>query len=138
MKKQALTLVGVLGLLLAAGSVFAQSGEIRANVPFDFVVNHVTLPAGQYTVTTAGAGNMALMIRGFDKGVMLVNAIPAQKASASDRTKLVFRCYGDHCFLAQIWTEGSARGRILPKNGHESELALDSTSHDRVLFASLR
>jgi hypothetical protein len=138
MKKQALTLIGVLSLLLAAGSAFAQSVEVRANVPFDFVVNHTTLPAGRYAVTSVGAGNVALMIRGFDKGVMVSNAIPAEAASASHRGKLVFRCYGDRCYLAQIWTEGSDRGRMLPKSDLESEVALGSTPHDVVLFASVR
>jgi hypothetical protein len=138
MKKQALTLIGVLSLLLAAGAAFAQSVEVRANVPFDFVVNHTTLPAGQYSITTIDRGNMVLAIRGFKKGVMVLTAIPAEAASASDRGKLVFRCYGDRYFLAQIWTAGSERGRILPKSALESEVALDSTPHEVVLYASLR
>jgi hypothetical protein len=44
MKKQALTLIGVLSLVLAAGSAFAQSDEVRATVPFDFVAGQTAVP----------------------------------------------------------------------------------------------
>jgi hypothetical protein len=139
MKKQALTLVGVLSLVLAAGSAFAQSGEIRANVPFSFVVNHMELPAGQYSITTIGGGNEILVLRGLNnKTVQLVNANSAQANKPADRTKLVFRVYGDRYFLSQIWTAGNERGREMPKSSLESETAMDRASHDVVLFASAR
>jgi len=141
MKKQALTLVGVLSLVLAAGSAFAQSSqEIRANVPFNFVVNHVELPAGQYSITTIGGGNEILVLRGLNnKTVKIVNANAAQANKPADRTKLVFRVYGDRYFLSQIWTEGDERGRALPKSDLESETAKDMTTpHDMILFASVR
>src|SRR5215470_9111626 len=64
MKKQALTLVGVLSLVLAAGSAFAQSSEIRFSIPFNFIVNRTTLPAGDYAVKTMGVGAQVLVIRG--------------------------------------------------------------------------
>jgi hypothetical protein len=141
MKKQALTLVGVLSLVLAAGSAFAQSSnEIRANVPFNFVVNHIELPAGQYSITTMGGSNDVLVLRGLNnKTVKLVNAHAAQANQPADRTKLVFRVYGERYFLSQIWTQGDERGRAFPKSDLESETAKDmSTPHDVILFASVR
>jgi hypothetical protein len=138
MKKQLLILVSVLSLLLATGSAFAQSRSIKANVPFNFVINRTTMPAGAYTITSVGTGE-TLRVQGVDnKAIMLVNANYAQAGHASAKTKLVFRCYGDRYILSQIWTEGSDRGRQLPKAAAESELARDFTAHDVILVASLR
>jgi hypothetical protein len=139
MKKQGLTFVGVLSLLLVAGSALAQAGEVRASVPFNFIVNHTTLPAGDYAISSTAGSDQVLVIRGMNgKTVKLVNANRVESAQPASRTKLVFRCYGDRYFLAQIWTQGSHRGRQLPKTTLESEVALNATSHQVVLMASLR
>ena len=45
MKNQLFALIG-LGLLLATASAYAQTGVVKANVPFDFIVNQTELPAG--------------------------------------------------------------------------------------------
>jgi hypothetical protein len=139
MKKQALTLVGVLSLLLAAGSAFAQSGQVRANVPFDFVVNKVTLPAGAYSITTEGGGNEILVIRGLENhSVRLANANAVETLKAPTQSKLVFRRYGNRYFLSQVWSVNSDRGMEIPKSSLESEIALDSTAQKVILYASAR
>ena len=138
MKKQVLTLVSVLSLLLAAGSAFAQANQVKADVPFSFVVNHAVMPAGTYMISTVGLGG-TLAIRGLDnKAIQLVNANYEQANAPSTRTKLVFRCYGNRYFLSQIWTEGSDRGRQFSKTAAESEVAMDFSPHDVILAASLR
>ena len=48
MKKQLFALVG-LGLLLATASASAQIVRLKANIPFNFVLNKAELPAGEYT-----------------------------------------------------------------------------------------
>lgn len=137
MKKQVLTLVGVLSLLLVAGSAFAQSGQIRATIPFNFTVSHTTLPAGDYSVSTTGGTDSILVIQGANgQTVKLVGSNHLQAAKLSDRTKLVFRCYGDRYFLAQVWTRGSQMGRELPKSALESEVAMDTAARQVVLVAS--
>ena len=137
MKKQVLTLVGVLSLLLVAGSAFAQSGQIRANIPFNFTVNHTTLAAGTYSISTTGGTDSILLIQDANgKAVKLVGSNHLQASKLSDRTKLVFRCYGDRYFLAQIWTQGTRMGRELPKSALESEVAMDTTAREVVLVAS--
>jgi len=138
MKRQVLTIVSVLSLLLVAGSAFAQTHQINADVPFNFVVNRSVMPAGAYTISTVGLGG-TLVIRGTNnKAIKLVIASYAQSNAPSARTKLVFRCYGNRYFLSQIWTEGSERGRQLPKTAAESEVAMDFSPHDVILAASLR
>lgn len=138
MKKSALTLVGALSLLLVAGSAFAQSNEVRANVPFDFVISKTTMPAGQYQIIKVGtAGSDTIAVRGMSvKAVKMVSTNHDQAKQNSDSTKLVFHRYGNRYFLSQIWVEGSDRVRTLPKTDLESEIALDYTSQDVVLYAS--
>jgi hypothetical protein len=139
MKKQALALVGVLTLVLAAGSAFAQSEEVRANIPFAFVVNKATLPAGNYSIDRAGMTSDAIVIRCLDgKTSQLAGTMSRGASKISDRTKLVFHRYGDRYFLSQIWVEGNAHMRELAKGKLESEVALDLSSHDVVLYASTR
>jgi hypothetical protein len=137
MKKQVLTLVGVLSLLWVAGSAFAQSGQIRATIPFNFTVSHTTLPAGDYSVSTTGGTGSILVIQGaHGQAVKLVGSNRVQASKLSDRTKLVFRCYGDRYFLAQVWMRGSQMGRELLKSPLESEIAMDAAAHEAVLVAS--
>ncbi len=45
MKDQLFALIG-LGLLLATASAYAQTGVVKANVPFNFIVDKTELPAG--------------------------------------------------------------------------------------------
>jgi hypothetical protein len=138
MKKQVLTMVSVLSLLLVAASAFAQTTKVQADIPFNFVVNRAAMPAGAYTISTVGLGG-TLAIRGADnKVIQLVNANYAQSNKPSARTKLVFHCYGNRYFLSQIWTEGSDRGRQFSKTAAESEVAMDFSPHDVILVASLR
>ena len=58
MKKQLLALVG-LGLLLATVSASAQTVPLKANIPFNFIVNKAELPAGEYTLKSLGSSDTA-------------------------------------------------------------------------------
>ena len=139
MKKNALTLIGVLSLLLSAGAAWAQStGQtIRANIPFDFVVNRQTLPAGQYDITRYGSTGQALLIHGNQENILAL-ANGARSLKPASATKLVFKSYEGRYFLSQVWVEGSTAGRQLPKSAHEAEVAMDFSPKDVVVLASLR
>ncbi len=85
---------------LAAPALAAQSTLI-ANVPFAFVVNHATLPAGSYLVEEENPG--LLLIRG-DSGSAVVMAVP-NDWNATD-AKMVFQRYGDKYVLEQVYASG--------------------------------
>ena len=61
MKKNLIAVV-TLGLMLAAPAL-AQTASMKVNVPFDFIVNGKTLPAGEYQVDTlsTSASTIAIM-----------------------------------------------------------------------------
>jgi hypothetical protein len=139
MKKRDLTLVGVLSLLLAAGSAFAQAIYMKADVPFNFIVGKETLPAGQYTIESFGTvSGMTLLIRSEDnKPKALVNTNSAQAREAPQQSKLVFTRYGDRCFLSEIWVRDSELGHRLPKSAREAEVAMNGNPQQVVVLARL-
>ena len=142
MKKQALSLIGVLSLLLAAGSAMAQNGGLRADVPFNFTVSGTTMPAGTYTVSRIGRSIDTLVIRGGDsKAVKFVMPHRVESTKGADRTKLIFHCYSgrDQCFLYQLWIGGAHAGQELPKSSLEKEVAAARLrSEDVPVIASSR
>jgi len=138
MKKQILSLVGVLSLMLVAGSALAQN-EIRADVPFNFNVNRTTMPAGEYSITTVSGGSTLLIQSKDRQTVKLVIPNRAETSAPPKSTKLVFHCYGkDQCFLYQIWVQGVNRGRELPKSSLENEIEARLRSRDVPVIASAR
>jgi hypothetical protein len=140
MKKQVITLVGVLSLLLVAGSAFAQTVHVRGKIPFDFIVSKATLPAGEYDVSSLNDGaNKMLALRGPDNhSNAIVGANSVESLKGSDKTKLVFDRVGDRYFLREIWMEGARIGRQFPKSKFESELAMNFTPDQVVILAELK
>jgi hypothetical protein len=138
MKKQALTFVGVLSLLLVAGSAFAQQ-KVQSNVPFSFTINKTVLPAGAYTISPIGNGSF-LALKGDDNQTFnMMGAHAVQSLNPADRTKLVFHCYGrDHCFLYEVWVQGETRGRQLPSSAVEKELSARLRSEKVAIVATAR
>lgn len=138
MKRQVLTLVSALGLLLMAGSAYAQTVNLRANVPFNFIVRNATLPAGTYTISSISS---ALSIRSEPElqavAMVLANGVESLKSPA--QSKLVFHRVGNQYFLAQIWTAGSSSGREIPMSRREAELVAKNYSvTEETVLAQLR
>ena len=140
MKRQMLTLVGVLGMLLAAGSASAQTIKVKADVPFNFIINKATLPAGEYTLMSVGTESArALSIRSADKqNQALVLANHVDSRTPCKTSKLIFNRYGDRYFLSQVWVAGNDSGRQLPRSPRETEVAMDYTPQQVIVLADLR
>ena len=143
MKRQALSLISLLSLLLVAGSAIAQTIHVRANIPFNFAVGSKTFPAGTYdvgTISTADTKMLQLQARDGNSS-MIVAGNAAETLKPADKTKLVFNQYGDRYFLSQIWVVGETRGHQLSKTSREkevaTELAKDLTQHRVEVVASL-
>jgi hypothetical protein len=138
MKNQLFALIG-LGLLLATASAYAQTGVIKANVPFNFIVDKTDVPAGQYMIQSVGTTGTAVAIESSDRSVVkLVLPNACESSQTQEKSKLVFHRYGDQYFLAQIWREGDNRGSELPKSQRENEVAMDYPSQNVVVVATLR
>lgn len=138
MKKQLLSFVA-LGLLFVTASASAQTVKIKADIPFDFVVNQQLLPKGEYTVESFGTPSSGtLVLRSADhtaKSMLIGHACetPIPPANA----KLVFHHYGEQYFLAQVWSVGDTSGRELAKGRREAQMAKAATE-ENVSIAALQ
>ena len=137
MKKR--TLLFGIGLLLMSALAYAQTGTMKANIPFSFIVGKTTLPAGEYSVQGLGISGNVISIRKLDNTAnSLTISIRCESRKTPEQSKLVFHRYGDRYFLTQIWTAGSHSGHQFPKSPREAEMALDYQAQDVVLVASRR
>jgi hypothetical protein len=138
LRNQMFALIG-LGLLLATASAYAQTGVVKAMVPFNFIVNRTELPAGEYKVLPVGITASAMAIQSPDaKIITAFLPVSCQSPDAQKVTKLVFHRYGAQYFLAQIWKKGNDRGQELPASGLESEVARKQPAQNVVVVATLR
>jgi hypothetical protein len=124
MKRQVISFVSLLSLLLVAGSAIAQTVHVRADIPFNFAVGSKTYSAGTYSIGTVGdRDNQVLLLQSGDGTSMMVISNAAERTTPADKTKLVFSRYGNQYFLSQVWLNGAIRGHQLPKSNREKEVA---------------
>jgi hypothetical protein len=126
-----------LTVLLLATAAQAQTTNVKASIPFDFVVGNHAYSAGEYTVKSLSQGSAAIRIDNADeseKGITLSNA--CGKGQPADGTTLVFQRLGDNYFLYQVWTEGSSLGREFPMSKAEVQLAKNNSKPDLVIVAA--
>ena len=123
--------------LLLATTAHAQQTNVKASIPFDFVVANQAYPAGEYTVKSLSENGIAIRIdntQESDKGVALSSA--CHRLQLFDGTKLVFQRLGDNYFLYQVWTEGSASGREFPMSKAQVQVARNYQKPELLIVAA--
>jgi hypothetical protein len=114
MMKRILALTALcLPVILAAPPSHAQSGgTLVAKIPFEFIVGNTRLPAGDYIIDNYYAWGRPLRIQSTDgrAGAFGTLTSPLRTNARLEKSKLVFRQYGDHYFLAEVWAAGSDEG----------------------------
>lgn len=112
--------VGALGILVTA-QASAQSPVGRARIPFEFTASDKTLPAGVYDVERVGAHREVLLLRGGREGVAFMGS--SRASSSAEKSRLVFRRYGDAYFLHEVWLGGGRGiGYTVPESKAERAL----------------
>lgn len=116
-----MTVVGLAGLLNAQ-----RSTTVKAQVPFAFVTNGKTMPAGECAIAVLVNGRTLLSI---NSGKQHAYAFPIadQSPNAPKKTVIVFHQYGDRYFLTGIQRE-RGMGYQLPASKLERELQARSAS----------
>jgi len=110
--------------LLSVTSAYAQTGSIRAQVPFPFFAAGKVLPAGQYQLDVAPAFNRILLRLTDGSAGLYLPPHPAQRTEAAAQPgMLVFHKYGNHYFLWRVWSPGHSQGYELPASKAEREMA---------------
>ena len=116
-----------MAVVLAAVSVpvFAQSGQLRADIPFPFQTGEKVLPAGTYYVDISMAHNR-IVVRQTDGTHVVCLSTGSRVDAAGPGTALVFQRYGNSYFLRQVDT--GTTGFQIPKSKTEREMASTVTS----------
>lgn len=122
----------VVALVVVTFNVQAQSAnEMKADIPFSFIIGNQTLPAGGYTVSyvNQNSGKSALLFRSMDgKTSRIVNMTTAQASGTEMKASLVFNQYGDQYFLSEVWTGTDQYGLSLPKSRTERQMKSNELS----------
>ena len=138
MKKTLMLFAAALTLFMTTAAS-AQTIHMKADIPFNFIINGSTLPAGEYSVTSADVGGQVLLISDLSSHRNnLIVANSCRSAKAATKTKLVFHRYGDRYFLNQIWVAGDDAGHEIPTSRREKEVARDFSMQEVVLVAAQR
>jgi len=125
-----LVLVVVLALATAVVSANAQSSNrLVADIPFEFSVGYMAIPAGEYSVKPVTAAGNALMIQSAD-GTLNAVRLSDETAQTKDKphARLVFHRYGQRYFLAEVWNGTDATGRQLLQSQEERAIERELAS----------
>ncbi len=121
--KQLQFAVGLLATV-ASCSLYAQTMNARANIPFEFRVGEKLMPAGEYLIQHANSW-LALQENGGHHASVVTLTYAAQLPADQqpEKSVLQFNRYGDAYFLGKLSIPGSDQGRAVPKTPREKELA---------------
>lgn len=121
MKKQILYLVTLTALLITplAFAGVAATVDLKANIPFDFVVGNKSMPAGEYKIRKSSTPGLVQLSNFEDKASAMVITLVVRNLKASKGSRLEFRRYGNQYFLRNIWTEGLQVSHEIPMSRTE-------------------
>ncbi len=91
--------------LTALANAQMSTTTLKAQVPFAFLVNGQTMPAGECVIQVVGTGGTLLAIRS-GKHHAFAYPIADESSNGSKKTALVFHRYGDRYFLSGVKREG--------------------------------
>ena len=130
MKRSHLMIAVAFAISILMASAVAQTGAIKANIPFDFIVARQTFPAGEYKVSVQGTMLQLTRLNGTDSGYVKYN-LSAHDKDMSPR--LIFHRYGNRNFFAQAWITGA--GHELIASPREIEYARTDKQEQVVVLA---
>lgn len=136
--KRHLVRISMITALAAAGSYAQEHPPLKAEIPFDFAVGKTTLPAGQYVVDASSSTAVVAIRSSHGTANVMILGMNASSDNIQSTGKLVFHCYGSRCFLSQVWTPGSDRGRELRPSAMERELSANRSTPPTEALVALR
>jgi len=115
-------------LILAAGlfvatistSLYAQTMDMRASIPFDFRIGSTVFPSGEYSIRN---DNGILIVVGGHKSGLAMTVSADHPNTPTAKGTVEFSRYGDSYYLSKVWTPDSQTARATLKTPRETELA---------------
>ena len=100
----------------------AQTNKMRAAVPFDFQVNGMAMPAGQYIFESSINGGIIYLTT--PEGVRhAAITLPLGNPNNPKKPQVVFERLGERYRLSEIWVNGGGAGSGLRQTKAEKEYA---------------
>ncbi len=133
MNKQMLTVAAAL-LFTALAPAPSQAQQLtQAKVPFAFQAADTMMPAGEYQIRQAS--NTVQQIQRTDSSAAAFVITHSADSRRNDSTsRLIFHCYGNECFLSEIWN-GNGKALKLAVSHRERELSQARTENGLALVS---
>jgi hypothetical protein len=120
MKKHALQTAS-LWLLVTLSLTSASAQSITVKVPFEFLISEKEFPGGRYSVSVTRDHLTVQDSTGKTIFTAIANSVSGRHVGATGQ--IVFHCYGNRCFLSELWTPTRDNGSQLLPSRYEKELA---------------
>jgi hypothetical protein len=104
-------------LIMSVVSANAQSTHrFKVDVPFQFILNGQTLPAGNYVIerTDPAKPNIVTLKRADGGVVRVIITQRVEREHPSAESSLIFIRRGDRRYLFQVWNVGAMNGSEIP------------------------
>jgi hypothetical protein len=111
------SLIGALAVVALTAGTASAADVLEAKVPFPFVVNGKTFPAGQYTIERTSMGESVLLIRGEhgnDVAAFVATHPAGRQAPSGNMPALQFKRHENECRLSAVW-ESENDGALVMK-----------------------
>jgi len=115
------TILALFSLGLFWGGALAQNFTVEADIPFAFIIENSTLPAGTYVVKEAEPNEYSISTLKGDVFVYF-QAEPLDVLTPAKTSELVFNVRGDKHFLSEIWEAGELTGLSVIKGRTELKM----------------
>ncbi|MBK7598900.1 MAG: hypothetical protein IPJ07_10400 [Acidobacteria bacterium] len=128
MKKQTLMLVAMIAMVISSMVVSnaAVAPNLMADIPFDFIAENRTMPAGRYTISETSTRGV-IEVSSFDKNTRALVHVSMERGSKRiEASHLEFRRYGDRYFLSTVKTDGLESWMLVPESSNERKAAQDA------------
>ncbi len=123
-------------LALLCSTAYAQSINVRAQVPFNFVVGDKVFPTGEYTIQTLTSYSYMLYVGNRNAKESAMSLSYPITSVKEKHTELVFHRIGNAYFLFQVRVAGSPIGRGFPVSRSEIRMAQNGTKPDTTIVAA--
>ena len=129
MKRIAIILTALsVAVLFFGASARAQSEKrMSGNVPFDFTVGTLSLPAGQYE--SRGVGDNIIQLRDSNgRGAFALSSAAVEANGLPEKSTLKFAVVNGHHVLISIWNDLAGNGNEFPYGNASLEAARQRTT----------
>lgn len=138
MKRTAyMTLAAVALVLMSLAPAYAQKTAATVNIPFNFTVDDVRMPAGEYLITSPSEKVISIhRVGGPDVKVTVTTSGSATRTHGP--AKLAFHRYGNAYFVAVAWMPNSDHAQEFFTSASEIEVARNTPQQTYELAMNVK